>query len=249
MLRGMSGPKEATSPAVLLDMGNTLVAYFSHDQWPAVRTRAVEAVANLLDQRGRLRIDRADLPGRIELGRGESEQHRVNPLVDRLRAVFDLRPDEMDDEVADAMSAAFCRPLFACGRLYDDTLPVLAELRRRGVRTGILSNTPWGTPGALWRKELDRLGLVAAVDEVAFCTDCGWRKPARQAFEHLMGRMNLTAEQCVFVGDDPRWDVVGPEALGMRALLIDRTGRTPGALRTLHELVDQLDEAGHLADR
>jgi putative hydrolase of the HAD superfamily len=248
MLRDMSGPKEATSPVVLLDMGNTLVAYFSHDQWPAVRTRAIEAVADLLDERGLLRIERDALADCIERGRGESEPNRVNPLADRLRAVFDLPADEVTGELDEAMAEAFCRPLFACGRVYDDTLPVLTELRRRGVRTGILSNTPWGTPGALWRRELERLGLVSAVDEVAFCTDCGWRKPARQAFEHLMGRMNVTAGQCVFVGDDPRWDVVGPEALGMRALLIDRTGRTPGALRTLHELVDQLDEQGRLAD-
>ena len=29
-------------------------------------------------------------------------------------------------------------------------------------------------------------------------------------------RLQVPAERCLFVGDDPRWDLVGPRALGMQ---------------------------------
>jgi putative hydrolase of the HAD superfamily len=36
--------------------------------------------------------------------------------------------------------------------------------------------------------------------------------------------LQVQPRQCIFVGDDPRWDLVGPRAVGMEAILIDRYG-------------------------
>jgi putative hydrolase of the HAD superfamily len=66
--------------------------------------------------------------------------------------------------------------------------------------------------------------LVERVDAVVFCGDVGWRKPARQIFEYTLERLHVAPGACVFVGDDPRWDLVGSRALGMQAILIDRWG-------------------------
>jgi FMN phosphatase YigB (HAD superfamily) len=53
-----------------------------------------------------------------------------------------------------------------------------------GFRTGIISNSPWGSPANLWRAEVQRLELLDAVDVTAFCGDVGWRKPARAISAH-----------------------------------------------------------------
>ena len=107
-------------------------------------------------------------------------------------------------------------------------------MRAQGIKTAIVSNTPWGSPAALWREELARLGLADAVDVLVFCPDCGWRKPARQIFDYALGKLKAMPEQCVFVGDDPRWDIAGPEAVGMAAVLIDRRTQTlPDVLKGL----------------
>jgi FMN phosphatase YigB (HAD superfamily) len=55
-------------------------------------------------------------------------------------------------------------------------------------------------------------------------------------------RLGVEADECLFVGDDPIWDVVGPEALGMETILIDRTGRDINAIHGLDEIFDELDE-------
>ena len=55
-------------------------------------------------------------------------------------------------------------------------------LRSRGIKTAIVSNTPWGSPADAWRAELTRHGLLDKVDATVFCMDVGWRKPHRAPF-------------------------------------------------------------------
>jgi putative hydrolase of the HAD superfamily len=68
----------------------------------------------------------------------------------------------------------------------------------------------------------------------------GWRKPAKQIFEFALRKFNANPQDCVFVGDNPQWDLMGPEAVGIAAILIDRQGaaKDPEArpIRNLHEL-------------
>ena len=52
-------------------------------------------------------------------------------------------------------------------------------------------------------------------------------------FIHALALLGIEAGDALFVGDDPRWDVEGPRALGMRTALVDRTGRNPDALHGL----------------
>ena len=239
--------------AVIFDLGNTLVSYFTREQWPAIRERAIGEVAACLGQRGMLRVDAADLPARVAAERGvgdlppdiaakrsQGDVHRVRPLEGRLARIFDLSPQEMEGELAPELCRRFMKPIFATARRYDDALPTLAELRLRGVLTGILSNSPWGSPAELWREELARHELDTAVDAAVFCRDVGWRKPAPQGFAFIMDKLGVTAGECLFVGDDPRWDIAGPRAVGMDAVLIDRDGATgdAGAIRSLAELLD-----------
>jgi putative hydrolase of the HAD superfamily len=135
--------------------------------------------------------------------------------------------------------------MHARGSLYKDALPTLEEARARGLRTAIISNAPWGSPAKLWLAHVAHLGLSEHVDVVVFCSEAGWRKPARQVFEYTLERLGVEPERCVFVGDDPRWDLVGPRALGMQAVLIDRWGAIDDppepAISSLGELWDRID--------
>ena len=77
-----------------------------------------------------------------------------------------------------------------------------------------------------------------------FCTDVGWRKPAAPIFQACLDRLGARPQECIFVGDNPRWDVAGPRAVGMRAVLLDRHGVVEDAadtpLRNLDEFLDML---------
>lgn len=230
--------------AIIFDLGNTLVAYYTRDEWPGVLAECVDGVAAWLRGRELLTVDAGELPRRVEAERGGPDDHRVVPLEERLVRIFDLGDVKLEADVMPEMCRLFMQPIFARARRYDDALPALTEVRRRGLKIGILSNSPWGGPAILWREELDRHHLLTAVDAAAFCRDCGWRKPAPQAFEHITGKLGVAADRCLFVGDDPRWDIAGPHAVGMHAVLIDRTGSAQAAgeavVRDLAELLREL---------
>ena len=230
--------------AIIFDLGNTLVAYYTRDEWPAVLAECVDGVAACLRERNLLTVEPNDLPPRVVAERQTPDDYHVVPLEERLVRIFDLGDARLEADMVPAMCRLFMQPIFARARRYDDALPALAELHRRGLKTGILSNLPWASPAILWREEVDRHRLLTAVDAAAFCRDCGYRKPAPQAFEHITGKLGVAADRCLFVGDDPRWDIAGPHAVGMHAVLIDRTGSAQGGgeavVRDLAELLREL---------
>ena len=226
--------------AVIFDYGNTLVSYWSRREWQGLLARAIAEVAAFLSRRGLMQINALELPGRVEAERGESDDHRVVPLEDRLFRIFDLSAGDLGAGGVDRLNRCFLMPLFARAESCDDVLPTLSELRARGIKTAILSNSPWGSPAELWREELDRHGLAAAVDAAVFCRDVGYRKPAPQAFRFVLDKVGVAPERALFVGDDPRWDIAGPRAAGMDALLIDRTGENPDAIHGLRDVIDRL---------
>lgn len=229
--------------AILFDLGNTLAEYYTRAEFPGVLKLAISEVEIYLDSHG-LVIPRPDeLWIRIEAENHEARNYRVRPLEARLRRIFGVS----DDSHIEAMCRAFLKPTFALGRCYEDSVPVLQELRSMGIRTAIVSNSPCGSPARLWREEIERLGLAEHVDGITICTDVGWRKPARPIFLHALNKLGLAAEDCVFVGDYPRWDVEGPRRVGMEAIIIAREGAAPGigaaSIAGLRELLPLLESA------
>jgi putative hydrolase of the HAD superfamily len=230
--------------AVIFDLGNTLVSYYTREQWPTILHHSIDEVVAYLRQAGQLGQVPRDLRERVEAQRGESSDHAVVPLQERLARIFDLSWESLPDGVGDEICRRFMKPTFDIGRRYDDVLPTLARLRTGELKLGILSNSPWGSPAHLWREELHRQGLADTVDAAVFCCDVGYRKPAPHGFERIMGQLGVTAAQCLFVGDDPRWDITGPQRLGMEAILIDRGNNgdpaCAGTIRDLTELTSLL---------
>jgi len=230
-------------PALLFDLGNTLAAYYHKDEFEPILRQAISDVRLELDSLGLapVPLDRAFAAALRE--NTESPDHRFTPMVARFERIFELSLQDRPS-LATQLCRTFLSPIFARGRVYDDVLPALDRLRRAGFETAIVSNAPWGSPSELWRLELARLGLADSVDHAVFCGDAGWRKPARAIFELAAAVLERSPQTCVFVGDDPSWDIDGSEAVRMRAILIDRDNRhlrfTGERIESLTELPDLL---------
>jgi putative hydrolase of the HAD superfamily len=202
-----------TTRAVLFDLGNTLVGYYTSDEFPGVLQRCLRECAETQglpedSARERETYNRALLLNR------EPSDYAVRPLIGRLGRLFDATASP------DALVAAFLKPIFSMARLDPDALFVLDALRSAGIKTGIVSNTPWGSPAEAWREELTRHGLLDRVDAAVFCMDVGWRKPHRAPFDRALSLLGVGPDEAIFVGDDPRWDIVGAEGAGIRPVLL-----------------------------
>ncbi len=104
--------------------------------------------------------------------------------------------------------------------LFEDTLPVLAELRAHGLKIGLVSNTGRDLTAFVAHHALD---VDAAVGSAAH----GKTKPHPSIFQAALEQLGVAAEEAAMVGDSPEDDVDGARAFGMQAFLIDRDGRYP----------------------
>src|SRR5262249_45082446 len=153
----------------------------------------------------------------------------------------------LDDSILAAVCEAFLKPIFALARLDSDALPLLESIRQRGIKTAIVSNTPWGSSASVWRNELARHGLLERGDASVFCGDVGWRKPNPAPFHRALALLRVAPANAVFVGDDARWDVIGAQNAGLRPVLL-RSSSAPviegcAGIDRLSDVLDLLDRA------
>jgi HAD superfamily hydrolase (TIGR01509 family) len=228
--------------AVLFDLGNTLVGYYESAEFSSVLRRCLRECSEALGWSRDARREEALLEHALQLNI-ERRDLAVRPLGDRLRELFDPQ-GALDDVTLSTLGAAFLKPIFDLARPCPQALIVLESLRRRGIMTAIVSNTPWGSPASAWRTELARHGLLECVDAVVFCVDVGFRKPHRAPFDRALAMLDVAPTDALFVGDDPRWDVAGAQNAGLRAVLVDPR-RMPGleVIQNLEDIIRVVEEA------
>jgi putative hydrolase of the HAD superfamily len=127
-----------------------------------------------------------------------------------------------------------------------DAAPLLRELRRRGLKIGVLSNTMW--PRAAHEQIFLRDEILDLIDGAVYTSEIPWVKPHPEAFRAVMRAIGVTdPAECVFVGDRPYDDVYGAKTAGMRAVLVPNSdvpafsGAEPDAVIVrLSELLEHL---------
>lgn len=98
--------------------------------------------------------------------------------------------------------------------LPDDTTATLAELRRRQLKVGVITNGQ----SVRQRGKLKALGLEAAFDFVLVSGEEGVRKPDAEIFRRALERCGVDASAAMFVGDHPVADVAGAHRAGLTAV-------------------------------
>ena len=104
--------------------------------------------------------------------------------------------------------------------VFPDVLDVLAALRARGLRVGVLSNAPSNLPSFL-----ERLGIAPLLDFSVVSATEGVKKPDRRIFEVALARAGVAPHEALHIGDMYLEDVVGGQAAGLNTLLIERGQR------------------------
>lgn len=95
---------------------------------------------------------------------------------------------------------------------------MLEELRAQGISTAVLSNG-WSP---LQQRKAERAGFAGPVLASA---DIGVSKPDPAAFAALVERLAAPADCTWYVGDNPRSDVAGARAAGLRTAWFNAEGR------------------------
>ena len=103
---------------------------------------------------------------------------------------------------------------------FDGVHEVLQNFKSDSIGLGIISN--WDDTA---RNVLNGAELAEYFDPIIISSEVKCKKPHAEIFELALDRAGVTADQCIYVGDNYYDDAVGSRAVGMRALILNRFGK------------------------
>lgn len=147
------------------------------------------------------------------------------PLEQIREIVQHLDLDERADYFSDVYTA-YTEPFL-------DDPPLLMEGARETLaalapyfRLGIICNTG-ATPGQVLRQLLKQFELDHFFAVKTFSNELELAKPNPKIFQQTLGRLGVAPTDAVHIGDDPRTDVAGAGAVGMRTIWFNNNSRHP----------------------
>jgi len=107
-------------------------------------------------------------------------------------------------------------------KAYDDSLPILKDLKNRGLILGLVSNVVQDM-----EPTYTELGLQPYLDFKVTSSEVGYDKPRPEIFMAALKKAQVKPEESIYVGDQYHLDIVGARGVGIKAVLIDRNNYSP----------------------
>ena len=139
-----------------------------------------------------------------------------------------------------AMNDLYWNTLLDAARPSPGAAETLTELKRRGYRIGVGTDMT----ARLQFVKLERLSLLQCVDFLVSSEEACAEKPDPELFRLCVEKAGVSPEECLFVGDNLRKDVLGATACGLQSLWFRPGGGEAepgvGQIRALPELLEVL---------
>ena len=147
-----------------------------------------------------------------------------------------VAPEDVDDIFSE------CFQEYAKGdywRVYPEVLQTLNTLRSKDFHLVVLSN---------WDRRLLRtlkdLRLDGFFERIYISTLIGYAKPNPGAFQHIVNDLKVSPHEILHVGDTLNEDILGAQQANIRAVCIDRRGKsrsTPDKIPVISSLTELLE--------
>jgi HAD superfamily hydrolase (TIGR01549 family) len=144
------------------------------------------------------------------------------------------------DGLATRFVEAYYQPITSQITLIPGAEEMLQKLKDSGLKIGLVSNTIF--PAAFHRTEMKRFGILRFFDFTIFSSEFKFRKPKKEIFLKALELAGSQPENTVFVGDRLVEDIGGPQALGIRAVLVFAEGRDYSGQITPYRTIYKLSE-------
>jgi putative hydrolase of the HAD superfamily len=154
----------------------------------------------------------------------------------------------VDDEAIAELTRDFEEASLVAGVApVDGAAETLGELRRAGIRLGLVCDTGF-TPGRVVRGFLEEAGLSEHLETLCFSDEVGVPKPGNEIFAKALAELGARPPEAIHVGDLRRTDIAGAHDMGMHAArfrgIHDDASDAPEAEWVLDEHAQILDVLG-----
>ena len=101
---------------------------------------------------------------------------------------------------------------------FPDVAPFITRTRGERVRIGLVTDGK----SCAQRRKIEALGLAGKLDAVICSDDIDAPKPGVESFVAAAALIGAPVEACIYIGDDPSKDFIGPRRLGMETIRLRR---------------------------
>jgi putative hydrolase of the HAD superfamily len=189
---------------VIFDLWDTLVPYDEE-----IARRGYE----LLAARAGVEVERF-----IPVWREGRVARDSGPLLDNVRSV--LREVGADEAIAETLCAVRRNHTKAMLVPRADALETLVELKRRGLKRGLISVCSQDVADVWPEFELSR-----TIDDAVFSCAVGLRKPDPEIYLLACRRLGVGPRDCLYVGDGGSDELAGATRVGMKPVCVVPPGR------------------------
>ncbi len=206
--------------AVTFDFWETLFGFLSPQELDEVRKIRVEAFSRIL-KASEEDVEKAFYQVIAEMNKEREASGLEVPLEEVIRRTA----TRLGKNTAplDLLEKVYVQAVFE--RLpgpMPGAMEVLEELRGRGIKLAIISNT---IHGQIERALLKHYGVYDKFKVLLFSSEVRFRKPRPEIFLMALYHMGVEAGKTIHVGDTPEADVLGALKVGMGAVHYDPQGK------------------------
>ena len=199
--------------AVLFDLDNTLYDY------EIPHRKALKAVHAELKKK--IDISFVKFKRLYDLSKGEIHRELSGLASSHNRVIYFQRLIEKTHNTVDPamilrLYSVYWDSLLKNAKLSDGVLETLKEIKKRGLRIGIVTDL---TTHIQLRK-IQSLGITRHVDVLVSSEEAGREKPHAIMFLLALNKLDLSPHEVVFVGDNSTNDIEGANAVRMDSVLI-----------------------------
>jgi len=94
---------------------------------------------------------------------------------------------------------------------------LLLQQTAEQYRVGLISNF---THAPVIHKSLRKVCIHRYFNAIIISEDVGWRKPSPEIFKDALNRLQVTANEAVFIGDSPIEDIKGAKDAGIKTIFV-----------------------------
>lgn len=154
-----------------------------------------------------------------DAGRAPLSLETLRPVVSKgSRAMLAVAFPDLEVAAREALLTPFLgyygEAIADHGHAFADIEALLARIERSGRRWGIVSNKPEG----LARKVVAAMGWSTRCAVLVGGDSLPQKKPEPEPLLHACAQLGISADHCVYVGDDER-DIQAARAAGMRSVV------------------------------
>ncbi|WP_457612083.1 TIGR02253 family HAD-type hydrolase [Methanocaldococcus sp.] len=218
---------------ILFDLDDTL---YNSSEFVSIARR--EAVKSMIDAGLNVSFDEAmSILNKIIKDKGSNYGKHFDDLVKTILGRYDPMIIATGIITYHNVKVALLRP-------YPNTIKTLIKLKNMGLKLGVLTD---GLTLKQWEK-LIRLGIHPFFDDVITSEEFGLGKPHEEFFRYGLKRMNLKADEVIYVGDRIDRDIEPAKKLGMITVRIlkgkykDLKGEADYTIKDIGDLINIVKE-------